>query len=182
MGHDYKLLTDCCMDFGGVKELNLCGNTIEVQPASDVSQACCCSIWQILNHELEREKKEIGPSTSIDDIFPSFAPNYRPQLFHYYVQEDVRVAVGWRVPCVSGRPHLKSFKVVLMMWNGIVADSKPVWQMLRHGTSPNPIGGLDIFLWGYITGTEKLSLENGKYLRSSRSISSLSYTLFFFWN
>ena len=172
MDHDHLLLTDCFVAFGRVKEFNLCGNIIKIQPAFDQPHACC-STWQNMNYELEREKKEIGPSASIDKIFPKLAPEYRPQLFHYYVQEDGRAAVGWRVPCVPGAPYLKSLMVALMMWNGM-ADSKHIWQILGYGASPSSIEGLDIFLWGHITDEENLILEEGEYRRSSRNITSLS--------
>lgn len=180
MGHDYITLIGCFEDLGGVKEFDLGGNIIKVQPARDWPQVCC-SIWQNMDYELEREKKQIGPSASIDDIFPSLTPEFRPQLFHYYVNEEGRAAVAWRVPCIAGGPYLKSLMVALMMWNGIAdfkpdskADEKHFWKMLGYGPSPSSIEGLDIFLWGYISDGEKLILEQGKCRRSSSSISSLS--------
>lgn len=126
MGHDHLLLTDCFEDFGGVKEFNLCGNIIKVQPASNVPHACC-SIWQNMDYELEREIKEIGPSVSIYDIFPKLTQSIDPI---YSTITCRKMAVQqWRGVYLVFLAGLdpKSLMVALMMWNGI-ADS-----FERHG-------------------------------------------------
>lgn len=145
--NDIVLLEHCFDEFGMVQEFNLCGNIIKVQPADDVPHACD-RIWQGLEPITKLERSKIGPSASLDDIFPNLAAAYRPQLFHYYVHDDGRAAVAWRVPFVAGElNNLKSLMVALMMWNGI-ADSRHVWQMLGHGVG---LDELDVFLWGYVT-------------------------------
>ena len=182
----YVTLEDCFNDFGEIIDFDLPENLIEVQPASDVPYACH-RLWQSLEPIIEIEKRKISPTATIDDVFPKLTPEYRPQLFHYYLHEDGRAAVAWRIPFVPGRPILKSLMVALMMWNGIAdhkkegeeeekekkevtvdqnnsdADQKHVWQMLGRGVD---LQSLDIFLWGFITDEEKAAFERGVYPKS----------------
>ena len=155
-------LTDCFDEFGDVIDFNINGKIIKVQPASDVPTACD-SLLQNMDWLVRSEARKIGPSATHDDVFTNLAPEYRPQLFHFFVYTDGRAAVAWRIPFVGGgRPMLKSLMVALMVWNGM-ADSKHVWQMLGHGVGNDEF---DVFLWGHITDKEKSTLEAGKYPKS----------------